>query len=108
MGLPSGIGIDAHVWAAVTWKFDSWYLRPPAKKEHPRTKSKFDRIEPSILATREKDASVCLARGHTEVCTMRNSPVDVCESKEVQRDEAEKTLQQSSDADNDLDLHAVH
>lgn len=39
---------------------------------------------------------------------MRNSPVDVCESKEVQRDEAEKTLQQSSDADNDLDLHAVH
>ena len=33
--------------AAVTWKLLSGYFKPPAKKEHPKTRSKLERMEPS-------------------------------------------------------------
>ena len=36
--------------AAVTWKLPSGYFNPPAKKEHPNTRSKLERMEPSSCA----------------------------------------------------------
>jgi len=37
---------EAAVWAAVTRNSLSGYFKPPAKKEHPNTSSKFERMEP--------------------------------------------------------------
>ena len=39
---------EAAFCAAVTRKLLSGYFSPPAKKEHPKTRSKLDRMDPSI------------------------------------------------------------
>jgi len=41
---------EAAFCAAVTWKLLSGYFRPPAKNEHPKTRSKLERMEPSNCA----------------------------------------------------------
>ena len=48
---------DDEAWAAVAWNCCSLNLRPPTRNEHPRTRSRLDRIEP-----------------RSDVWTMRSSP----------------------------------
>ena len=75
-----------YVWAAVTWKMFSWYLRPPKKQLHPSTSKIFDRIEPNI-----------------DVWTMRSSSAPR-NFRVNQWGYTTRTLEQGSNTDNHFDL----
>lgn len=92
-----------HAWAAVTLKLLSLNLDPPATNEHPRTSSKFDKIDPSNCTAIEQTISVSLF-----LATYRrlNDPVFIYDSRPVSFYAALQflslTLEQCCDSDDNL------